>query len=200
MANYRKVANTDGIFITNYSNKINDVITEWQDRTNLTLELTEATEIWQKDVNNYILKLKDGHLKCKGAYVKPLNALDYGDYPIINKAIVNYLVNYIPIETTINNSHDLIDFQMVCKITGKFEAIYYGNTRLQEKCVRVFAGDKNMPGIFKQHAETLSFYKIPNTPDNVFIDNEDIHGKPIPQNLNKKFYIDLAKKRLAEFI
>ncbi len=200
MENYKKVANTDGLFITDYDDKVYDIAKEWQERTHLTLEFTEAVEIWQKDVNNYVLVLNDGSIKTKGAYVKPLTDLDYGDYPVINKAIINYLTKNIPLKETINNTKDLIDFQMVCKISGKFSAIYYGSTRLQEKCVRVFAGPTTNPGIFKQHSESLSFFKIPNTPEHVFIDNTDIHGKLVPSILDRQFYIDLAKKRLEEFL
>ena len=196
-------SNTDGIFIKyDDSNlqKINDIASEWQSRTGLTLEKTEAVEIWQKDVNNYILKLKDSTLKSKGAYVKKLSSLDYADMPIINIAITEALVNNTPIEKTINECNRLIDFQMVCKITGKFDAIFYGDTELNEKCVRVFAGDTTLPNITKRHSNTKVKHKISNTPEHVFIDNTDIHNKKVPANLNKQFYIDLANKRLKEFV
>lgn len=196
-------SNTDGIFIkyddTNLQ-KINDIASEWQGRTGLSLEKTEAVEIWQKDVNNYILKLKDSTLKSKGAYVKKLSSLDYADMPIINIAITEALVNNTPIEKTINECDRLIDFQMVCKITGKFDAIFYGDTELNEKCVRVFAGDSTLPNITKRHSSTKVKHKISNTPEHVFIDNTDIHNKKVPANINKQFYIDLAKKRLKEFV
>lgn len=195
--------NTDGIFISYFDNDletINDITKEWQSRVGLSLEFTDAEELWQKDVNNYVLKLSDGTLKTKGAYVKKLDSLDYGDYPIINKAIVEYLVNKTPIEDTINTNNNLIDFQMVCKITGKFNAIFHGDKKLNEKCVRVFASNDGSFGITKQHAETLVLHKISNTPEHVFIDNSDIKGKAIPENLDKNFYIDLAKKRIQEFI
>ena len=196
-------SNTDGIFIKyDDSNlqKINDIATEWQGRTGLSLEKTDAVEIWQKDVNNYILKLDDDSLKSKGAYVKKLSSLDYADMPIINIAITEALVNNTPIEKTINECDRLIDFQMVCKITGKFDAIFYGDTELNEKCVRVFAGDSTLPNITKRHMSTKVKHKISNTPEHVFIDNTDIHGKQVPANLNKQFYIDLANKRLKEFV
>ena len=196
-------SNTDGIFIkyddTNLQ-KINDIATEWQGRTGLSLEKTDAVEIWQKDVNNYILKLKDSTLKSKGAYVKKLSSLDYADMPIINIAITEALVNNTPIEKTINECDRLIDFQMVCKITGKFDAIFYGDTELNEKCVRVFAGDSTLPNITKRHSNTKVKHKISNTPEHVFIDNTDIHNKKVPAKLNKQFYIDLANKRLKEFV
>lgn len=195
--------NTDGIFIeydTNNLEMIKKISKEWETRTGLELEYTNATEIWQKDVNNYVLKLSDNSIKTKGAYVKNLDSLDYGDYPIINKAIVEALINNTPIKDTIENATKLIDFQMVCKITGKFDAIFYGDIKLNEKCVRVFAGDKSYPSIKKRHAETLVLHKISNTPEHVFIDNTDIKEKVVPSYLDRKFYIDLAKKRLKEFV
>lgn len=195
--------NTDGIFIRYYDNDletINDITKEWQSRTGLSLEFTKAKELWQKDVNNYILKLDDDTLKSKGGYVKKLSSLDYADMPIINIAITEALVNNAPIEKTINECGRLIDFQMVCKITGKFDAIFYGDKQLNEKCVRVFAGDKTLPNITKRHTETKVLHKISNTPEHVFIDNSDIHDKPAPDNLERQFYIDLANKRLKEFV
>ena len=173
---------------------------EWQSRTGLSLEFTKAKELWQKDVNNYILKLDDDSLKSKGGYVKKLSSLDYADMPIINIAITEALVNNAPIEKTINECGRLIDFQMVCKITGKFDAIFYGDKQLNEKCVRVFAGDKTLPNITKRHTETKVLHKISNTPEHVFIDNSDIHDKTAPDNLDRQFYIDLANKRLKEFV
>lgn len=194
--------NTDGLFIK-YSDDnlqtIKDITTEWQGRTGLTLEFTNAKSLWQKDVNNYVLKLSDDTLKTKGAYVKKLSPLDYADFPIINKAIIEFLVNNVAIEETINNCESLIDFQMVCKITGKFDAIFYGDKQLNEKCVRIFAGDSSLPNITKRHVETKVLHKISNTPDHVFIDNTDIHNKVVPAYLNRQFYIDLAKKRCKEF-
>ena len=193
--------NTDGLFIR-YTNKdvITDIVTEWQGRTGLSLEFSSAKELWQKDVNNYVLKLSDDSLKTKGAYVKELSRLDYADFPIVNIAIKEKLVNNVPIKETIEKNNNLIDYQMVCKITGKFDAIFYGDKKLNEKCVRVFAGDKSLPNITKRHTETQVLHKISNTPEHVFIDNNDIHGKVVPDNLDKQFYIDLAKKRCKEFI
>ena len=195
-------SNTDGIFIKYTDDNlqtINDIVAEWQSRTGLSLEKTDAGEIWQKDVNNYILKLKDNTLKSKGAYVKKLSSLDYADMPIINIAITEALVSNTPVEKTINECNKLIDFQLVCKITGKFDAIFYGDTELNEKCVRVFAGDITLPNITKRHTDTQVLHKISNTPEHVFIDNTDIHEKPVPNNLDRQFYIDLANKRLKEF-
>ena len=189
-------SNTDGIFITDYDESvIKNIVSEWQSRTRLTLEITEATKIIQKDVNNYLLVMKDGSIKSKGAYLKELTPLDYGDMPIINIALKEYLLNGTPIETTINNCNRLIDFQMVVKVTGKFDALYLGDKKLNEKCVCIFAGGDS--SIFKRHTETKALHKISNSPEHCFIDNTDIHNKTA-ENINKQFYIDLATKRLEE--
>mgnify|MGYP006946980939 FL=1 len=42
--------------------------------------------------------------------------------------------------------------------------------------------------------------KIANTPDKMFIDNDNIIGKTVPEYLDKKWYIDLANKRLDDFV
>ena len=80
---------------------IDDIAYEWEQRTHLTLEFDEYRKVFQKDVNNYIIVDSNGKYKSKGAYVKKLNNLDY-DLPIINKALVEYMVHDVPIEKTIN--------------------------------------------------------------------------------------------------
>ena len=42
--------------------------------------------------------------------------------------------------------------------------------------------------------------KIANTPERCFIYNDDINGLEIPRILNKKWYADLAYKRLNDFL
>lgn len=42
--------------------------------------------------------------------------------------------------------------------------------------------------------------KISYTPDRVFIDNSNIIDKNIPYNLDKSWYISLAKDRLESFL
>ena len=42
--------------------------------------------------------------------------------------------------------------------------------------------------------------KIALTPERVFIDNDDVRGKKVPEYLDKDWYVDLAKKRIKDFI
>ena len=91
---------------------IKNVAHEWEKRTRLELEFDIYNEIYQKDVNNYIIISEDGHYKSKGAYLKKLSPID-NDLPIINTALIEYFVHQTPIEDTINQSNksifDIVD-------------------------------------------------------------------------------------------
>lgn len=192
-------SNTDGILVK-YKDfpKIKKVADEWQWRTKLELEFDFFKEIYQKDVNNYVFIAEDSY-KTKGGFVKKLNDLD-NDLPIINKAIVNYLVHKIPVEETIWAENRLKEFQMIRKITSKFEHIYYNKKILNERCVRIFASKSiHDGGIFQKSVRTGNYEKITDSPERCFLDNEDVNDKSIPKKLDKNWYINLAKHRLRLF-
>jgi DNA polymerase len=200
-------SNTDGVLIKmpdgydpdEWFSLIDDVAFEWEQRTSLVLEFDEFREVYQKDVNNYIILKADGKFKSKGAYVKKLSQLDY-DLPIINRALVDYMVRGVPVEQTIKVCNDLKEFQLVTKISGKYTCIMHGDKRLKEKCIRVFASNVDGDaGVVKIHAIKGNANKIPNSPLNCFIHNDDVNGVKVPAKLDKQFYINLALKRLGDF-
>jgi DNA polymerase len=179
---------------------IDDLAYEWEKRTGLNLEFDEYTKVFQKDVNNYIVVSADGKYKSKGAYVKKLSDLDYGDFPIVNKALVEYMVKGVPVETTINNCNSLKEFQMVTKIGGKYKHLLHGHNILNEKCVRVFASLKNTDGgLTKVSVRTGKPEKVANSPEHCFLFNDEIHDVKCPDYLDKQFYINMANKRLNDF-
>lgn len=192
-------SNTDGILVKYEDfSKVKEVADEWQWRTKLELEFDFFKEIYQKDVNNYVFIAEDGY-KTKGGFVKKLNDLD-NDLPIINRAIVNYLVHKIPIEETIWAENKLKEFQMIRKITSKFEHILYHNKILNERCVRIFASKSiHDGGIFQKSVRTGNYGKITDSPERCFLDNEDVNDKLVPKKLDKNWYINLAKHRLRLF-
>lgn len=196
-------SNTDGILIkmNRYEDfdLIDDICFEWEKRTGMTLEFDEYRRVYQKDVNNYIIVDAAGKHKSKGAYVKKLNPLDY-DLPILNRALVDYMVKGVPVEQTILSADKLIDFQLVTKISGKFSHIQYGLHALKEKTIRVFASrNKNDPGVMKWSVRTGRPVKISNSPLHCFIHNEDVNSLPVPEKLDRAWYIDFAKSRLKDF-
>ena len=195
-------SNTDGLIIKIEEQDFDltdDVCYEWEQRTKMGLGFDYIKEIYQKDVNNYLFIQEDGEIERKGAYLKPLSNLDY-DLPIINKAMVGFLVNHIPIEKTIGSCNDLKEFQMIKKISYKYEHIKHGNKTLNERTVRCFASLRTIDGgLFKKHAETGTYAKIEGTPEHAFIYNSDVNNKKVPSHLDKQWYIDVAKKRLLDF-
>lgn len=201
-------SNTDGVLIKmpdgmdedEWFNIIDDIAFEWEQRTHLQLEFDEYRKVFQKDVNNYIIVDAQGKYKSKGAYVKKLNNLDYGDFPIVNHALIEYMVHGIPVETFINQCDDLKEFQFIAKITSKYSTILYGEKELKEKCIRVFASkDSSDAGVKKVSVRTGRPEKISNSPEQCFIFNEDMTGVKCPTKLDKEWYIEMAKKRLRDF-
>lgn len=195
-------SNTDGILIKidpKDFEKIDDIAYEWEKRTGLSLTFDQYKEVFQKDVNNYLLLDLDNEVKAKGAYVKELNSLDY-DLPIINKALRNYMIDKTPVEETILSCNNLYEFQMVTKISSKYDYALWGSKKLKEKVIRSFAStNKNHGDLRKKHSETGSYEKLSLTSEHNFIDNGDIRNIKVSKFLDKNYYINLAKKRLEDF-
>ena len=212
--------NTDGIFVLceneEMKNKVIEITNQVGKRLKMEFEIDEYKKLIQKDVNNYIAVKKNGELECKGAMVKFNKPID-NDLPILNDAVRNYLAYDIPVEQTINECEEYIKFQKVIKLSAKYKEIWYGNgvsgkdnkitsingELLKGKVHRVFASKRQSDGsIYKLKIEKgiKSYEQFANTPTHLFIDNEDVHDKSIPEYLDKEYYINEAKKRIDMFI
>lgn len=198
--------NTDGIIVKlkDYEHDfdvLDDAVYEWEQRTGMKMDFdTYIGTIYQKDVNNYLLiDRKTGAVKAKGGYVMKLNDLSY-DLPIINKALVDYMIHRIPVRRTIMECQDLREFQLVSRISSKYTHILYGDKPIKEKCIRVFASNNPAdPGVKKVHAVRKTTAKLTNSPEHCFIFNDDVKGVPVPDKLDRQWYIDFANKRLSDF-
>ena len=198
-------SNTDGILIKldDYSDfdTVDDVVYEWEQRTGMEMEIdTFIGEVFQKDVNNYLLVDREtGAVKTKGGYVKKLGELDY-DLPIVNKAIIEYMIRGTPVNQTVLGCDDLKEFQQVKKISGKYEHITHGGKPLKEKCIRCFASlDCLDGGLEKLHATTGRTAKLEGTPEHVFLVNGSVNELKCPRKLDKHWYVNVAKERLRGF-
>lgn len=196
-------SNTDGILIKLKSiddyELIDDIVWEWEQRTGMRMGFDIYTKVFQKDVNNYLLVNAEGKTKTKGAYTKALSRVD-NDLPIINKAMVDYMTKGIPVEKTIMDCDELIMFQKVVKLSGKYWRAWHNEKYMAEKCYRVFASTNardTFIGKCKEPGATIE--KFGNTPEQCFVDNGDIKGKTVPIYLDKNWYINLAKKRLEQY-
>ena len=205
-------SNTDGLFLKVDNEKdvevIKTVAAEWEKRVRLTLEWDVYAKIYQKDVNNYIIIDAKGKYKSKGAYVKELSEIDY-DLPILNKALVEYFVHGTPVEETVNGCNSLREFQKIVKISRLYKGVVHGETPLKERVLRVFASvDENAPGILKikkvMNKKTKCIEerleKIAHTPPRCYIHNDNVLNERVPQYLDKQYYVEVAQKRLSDFL
>jgi len=199
-------SNTDGLIIQipdtdEAFDLIDDICFKWEKRTGMSLGFDTIDEIWQKDVNNYVFRFQNGKIERKGAYVKELNDLD-NDLPIVNKALVDYMVKGIPVEDTIGECNELKQFQKVVKVSNKYVCGWHNMKYLKDKTFRVFASTNPKDSVIgkvkiKNGNEVIE--KFANTPEQCFIMNVNVNDLPVPDKLDKQYYIDLAKTRLKQF-
>lgn len=227
-------SNTDGLIIKipdtdEAFNQVDDICFDWEQRCStskcsILLGLDTISEIYQKDVNNYLWIDAKGGVERKGAYVKELSAID-NDLPILNRALVEYMVHKTPIEQTINSCNELKEFQKLVKLSDKYKWVehehgtpkllketrhrngtvtklyqYPETERYSYKSYRVFASKNiNNGRILKCKGGTHKPEKFGGTPDHSFIWNDSTDGVKCPDDLDRDWYIEAAKTRLNYF-
>lgn len=195
-------SNTDGLIVKLRSlddyELIDDICWEWEQMTGVKLAFDPIIKkIYQKDVNNYLFVNEDGEVEAKGAYVKSLSALD-NDLPIVNKAMREYMINGTPVEATVGAAEELVDFQKIVKLSGKYDYVEHNGRKYRNKCYRVFASKSAGDGIIYK-CRNGKADKFANTPEQCFLENGDIRGVKVPAQLDRQYYIDLAHERLRQF-
>lgn len=201
--------NTDGIMVEcdkkDYG-KLAEICAEWQSRTGFELEEDTVVKIAQKDVNNYIEVQPDGKSKAKGGYlvkgIAPAGAFNINNScVIVATALKEFLINGTPVEDTINACEDIFQFQIVAKAGAKYKEAYHivdGEQVPVQKVNRVYAtSDERYGKLFKVKAETDATAKIEMLPDHCIIDNDN---HLTINDVDKSFYIDMAKKRINDFM
>ena len=201
--------NTDGIMVSLEDwelpilTEIND---EWQSRTGFMLEEDVIQRVVQKDVNNYIEIKSDGSVKTKGGYLvrgtSVVGAFNINNNAtIVAKAICDYFVHGTPVEETINGCDDLMAFQLIAKAGAKYREAYHlvGEEKQPVRKVnRVYASKDTRYGkLFKVKAENDATAKIEMLPEHCIIDNDN---HLTIEDVDKTFYIEMAKKRINDFL
>lgn len=219
--------NTDGIMFTINRSEVElseKIIKAWSEVTKFEMERDDFKKVIQKDVNNYIGITPDGKFKTKGGYVSLYKGGNFktNSLQIIHKAIVEYLVNGVPPEKTINDCDDIFAFQQIVKTGGTYEGSYHYVNGVREpiqKVNRVYAVKNAKYGQVvkgkwitekrKKNAVTGKMEATPvdppvwsetiisECPDHAFIDNENVLTI---DELDKDYYIDMAKKRIDKYI
>ena len=201
--------NTDGIMIefdNSQYDQVQEILAEWQSRTGFELEEDSIAQIAQKDVNNYVEVQPSGKFKTKGGYlvrgIAPAGAFNVNNNAtIVAKALVEYFVHGTPPEYTINACDDIFQFQIIAKAGAKYREAYHmvdGEKVPVQKVNRIYATSNTRYGkLFKVKAENDSEAKIEMLPEHCIIDNDNHLSIT---DVDKQFYIDMAKKRINDFM
>lgn len=201
--------NTDGIMVEcdkKDLDTLNEICDEWQSRTGFELEEDSVFKIAQKDVNNYVEVQPSGDVKKKGGYlVKGIS--EVGAWNINNSccivatALKEYFVNGTPVEETIENCDDIFQFQIIAKAGAKYREAYHivdGVKEPVQKVNRVYATkNERYRKLFKVKEEDDSTAKIEMLPEHCIIDNDNHLSI---SDVDKDFYIKMAKKRVNDFM
>lgn len=131
-------ANTDGIILKYHKYRhaeVRKVITKWERRCNYKTEETRYKAVYSRDVNSYIAQKSEGGepdsnymdeklgCKTKGAYCERGSALNSRlsknpETVVCVDAVLSYLVDGIPVETTIKSCRDFTRFVSVRNVKG----------------------------------------------------------------------------------
>ena len=201
--------NTDGLMYSIDKEEldiVDRIASEWEKETRFELETDDIQKVWIKDVNNLLMIKTNGKVKTVGGYlnygvsVKGAWAIN-NNMIIVKKALVEFFVNGTPVEETINNSSNIFDFQLIAKAGTKYREAYHlvnGEKVPVQRVNRVYAtADQRYGKLFKVKAEDDSTAKIEMLPEHCIIDNDN---QLSIESVDKTFYIEMAKKRINDFL
>ena len=201
--------NTDGLMYSIDKSElalVDEIAHAWEAETKFELEVDDIQRVWIKDVNNLLIIKTNGEVKTVGGYlnygvsVKGAWAIN-NNMVIVKKALIEYFVHGTPVEDTINGCNDIFQFQIIAKAGMKYREAYHlvdGEQVPVQKVNRVYAtADERYGKLFKVKAENDSTAKIEMLPEHCIIDNDN---KLSIDDVDKTFYIEMAKKRINDFL
>lgn len=203
-------SNTDGIlYIPHDKEKILEILEEWQQRTGMGMETEKFKKLYQKDVNNYIIVDENDNIKVKGAYVgqyyEPCsknNPSLRSNVRILDVATVNYFVNGISPEITINSCDDIFMFQYITKSGRSYSETVWevdGKDIPVNNVNRVYSSKDQKHGTLvkiKRNGDIERRDSIANLPPHCIVDNKN---ELSIEDIDKKWYIEQAYKRINDF-
>ncbi len=205
-------SNTDGVlFQTENIERCREIVRLWEDKTGLTMEEEQVEEIYQKDVNNYIMLETNGDIKTKGGYVKNYSIKKgkekHGNFvsnsmTIIDEAIVKNLLYQIPVEDTIFNCNDPMRFQITTKKGPTYKRVIWevdGKEVDTNNVNRVFASKDDRYGKLLKIKQNGRRDTIASLPEHCLVYNKEISTMNI-DDVDKYWYIREAKNRIKDFI
>jgi hypothetical protein len=201
--------NTDGLMYSIDKSEVHivdEIASAWEKQTGFELETDNISKVWIKDVNGLLFVDTKGKVKTVGGY------LNYGisvkgawsinnNATIVKQAVIDYFTLGTEVEKTIGECNDIFQFQLIAKAGSKYKEAYHlvdGKQEPVQKVNRVYASKDTRYGkLFKVKAENDSTAKIESLPEHCIIDNDN---KLTIDEVDKSWYIDLAKKRINDFL
>ena len=214
--------NTDACMYTieeEYCEQAHKVLHDWEKLTGLELEDDKIVKIIMRDVNSYceIVQIGDNNYKInyKGGefkgnhnfkWNKETQKFDYSfeddfktnSLTIISEAMLKNLLFDIPVEETINKCDDIFRYQIISHLGSTYEKCIQespeGDIELQRNN-RIYAG-KKPSGIIVKVKYDGRRDSLANCPPNPIVDNAN---HCTIDDVNKEWYIKLAKQKLSDF-
>lgn len=209
--------NTDGIYFIpteNNKDKILEIISEWEQETQMSGELEKATKIYQKDVNNYILLEEDGTIKTKGGMTKQYIGIEKQpirqSLAVIDDCICEYFMKGTPVKWTLMKTlkENPTRFKQMLIGSSKYDKYnWFHNGKYEElgQITRVYATtDVNCGGVNKIKSNAIrktgetyvQYNKFPDTSDHCYVDNDLTFDF---KDLDLDYYETLAINRIEKY-
>ena len=201
--------NTDGVLIyvrDEYIDLVHQISTQWEEITHIPLEFENEYQIWQRDVNNYVMGKQNGRVKTKGGFfvtdmqqpgynrVRPLDAY------VCREAMIEYIAHGKDFVEHIYNESDLSKFAVTCH-KGSFSGILREFTdgtpdEQLHKVNRVYASLTQRYGMIfktKRMKGEMKKYKAPGCPPHCALINEALikyDMSKIREDIDYMWYIE----------
>jgi len=201
--------NTDGLTVKikkEYEQLYYDLCSRWEKTTELLLEYAYYNKMVIRDVNNYLAIYTNGKAKCKGAFeFENLPLHKNKSELIIRKAMFNYFVHNIPVEDTILNSENILDFCIGARAKQGAKFLYLDKNGQEfnlPKTIRYFISNRGV--IIKKRFTDgkIQFLNVHPQRGKSWYQTllnkyEDTNTKSY--NINYAYYITYAKEEIHKF-
>ena len=200
--------NTDGLMYSIDESElpiVDEICSNWEKQTSFELETDDISKVWLKDVNNLLFVKTNGEVKTVGGYlnygisVKGAWAIN-NTMPIVKKALVEYFAHDVPVETTINECDNMLDFQIITSAGDMYKSTFHlinGEYYPIQKVNRVYATSDEQYGKLYKLKDGGNYEKFGTLPEHCIIDNDNTLTIDV---VDKTFYIELAKQRINDYL
>ena len=201
--------NTDGVLVyikDEYIDLMKEIGSEWERICKIPLEYEKEYQIWQRDVNNYVMGKANGRVKTKGGFfvtdmqqpgynrVRPLDAY------VCREAMIEFIAHGKDMVEHIYNETDVSKFAVTCH-KGSFSGIVreFNDGRPDEvlhKVNRAYASlNKNLGMIYKTKRVKgeMKKYKAPGCPPHCELINDALSNYDINElkkDIDYMWYIE----------